>query len=59
MDCRVKPCNDGRWAKYRRIHAVALGPNRSLSWHGQGSDYRGKPWKDRSQVRCNFAGKGN
>ena len=33
MDCRVKPCNDGRWAKYRRIHAL-YSPIHSPSSHG-------------------------
>ncbi|MGX1495325.1 hypothetical protein ACSSV1_000346 [Labrenzia sp. MBR-25] len=30
MDCRVKPCNDGSWAKYRSIHAL-YSPTRSHS----------------------------
>ncbi len=78
MDCRVKPCNDGSWAKYRSIHAL-YSPTRSPSPHGltMGSIPMplgqtaaptgmvktwfagGEPWKDRSQVRCNFASIGN
>jgi len=33
MDCRVKPCNFGRWAKYRRVHAL-YSPTRSPSSRG-------------------------
>ncbi|CTQ44004.1 hypothetical protein LAL4801_02446 [Roseibium aggregatum] len=33
MDCRIKPCNDGSWAKHRRVNAL-YSPTRSPSSRG-------------------------